>query len=78
MRTITLYTRPGCHLCEQAQEIVTAAIRGQATSVHTVNIDADPVLASRYGEYIPVVALDGNVVLVWPFTLLQARRVLSG
>jgi glutaredoxin len=76
MRTITLYTRPGCHLCEQAHEILRTAARSCDVQLRRVNIDADPALVQRYGERVPVAAIDGKDVLVWPFTLGQAQRAL--
>jgi len=65
MRTITLYTRPGCHLCEQA-----------GMPVREVNIEEDPALLERYTLRVPVAAVDGEDVLEWPFALVQAKRVL--
>jgi len=77
MLTVTLYARPGCHLCEQAHEILRTALRGRAEQVMEVNIEADAGLEARYGERIPVVAVAGEDVLEWPFTVQQARDVLE-
>jgi glutaredoxin len=76
MRTITLYTRPGCHLCEQAHAILTTAARGLGMPVREVNIEEDPALLERYTLRVPVAAVDGEDVLEWPFALVQAKRVL--
>lgn len=54
---VTVYTRAGCKLCEQAEALV-AAHAGEAT-VELVDVDADPELADRYGVRVPVVAIDG-------------------
>ena len=56
MRSLTLYSRPGCHLCDQAREVLD---RVGARYVE-VNIEEDEDLHRRYLERIPVVALDGR------------------
>jgi glutaredoxin len=57
---ITLYGKPGCHLCDDARAVVTQAIAGQDVELEEVDITLDPVLERRYGERIPVVAVDGE------------------
>lgn len=74
--TITLYTRAGCHLCEQAHDLIRRAARGRPVTITPVDIDTDPMLHERYGDRIPV-ALIGGSELVWPFTQQQAARVLE-
>jgi glutaredoxin len=56
--TITLYTRQGCHLCEQAQAVIAEVAAGRAT-VEIVDIDTDEALRDRYTVRVPVVAVDG-------------------
>ena len=58
---VTLYTRPGCHLCEDAKREMLAARCAEQYSLQEVNIDADPELKRRYGWDIPVVAINGVV-----------------
>jgi glutaredoxin len=56
---VTLYTRPGCHLCAEAkQAMLDARCEGQYT-LREINIDLDPELRRRYGWDIPVVLIDG-------------------
>lgn len=60
MRTLTLYTRPGCHLCEQALLVldkVQADVRFQLVER---DISAEQELHSAYFDRIPVVDLDGE------------------
>jgi glutaredoxin len=62
--TVTLYTRPGCHLCEEARELlqrVCAELR-ETTGCELVerDIETDEALHRAYFERIPVVALDGR------------------
>lgn len=55
---VTVYTRPGCHLCEQAIELL-AGLDRPDLRIETVDIETDEELLRRYLERIPVVALDG-------------------
>ena len=55
--TLTLYSRPGCHLCDEARAAL-ERVRAKATfSLHEVNIETDAELHRRYLERIPVVTL---------------------
>jgi glutaredoxin len=59
---ITLYSRPGCHLCDDARARL-HALSARAEFVLTeVDIESDDVLHARYLERIPVVVLDGEEV----------------
>ena len=59
MKTVTLYGRPGCHLCDEARDAL-ERVRGD-TPFELVerDIEADDELLRRYVERIPVVAVDG-------------------
>jgi glutaredoxin len=54
-RDITLYTRPGCHLCDEAKAAIAPLLHEFGAVLREVNIDADPVLEERYGWDIPVI-----------------------
>jgi glutaredoxin len=56
---ITVYTRAGCHLCQEAERVVAGIARGRA-EVRLVDIDADPAITERYTVRVPVVAVDGR------------------
>jgi Glutaredoxin-like domain (DUF836) len=45
---VTLYTRPGCHLCEEAKAQIDPLLRRAGARLHEVNIDADPALQAIY------------------------------
>ena len=63
MTVITLYTRPGCHLCEEAREAILAQREELPPfELNEVNIERDDGLLTRFLERIPVVAVDGEVV----------------
>ena len=55
---VTLYTRPGCSLCDKMKTELEA--RGHA--VEEVNIDLDPELKRKYGRDIPVAVADGEEI----------------
>lgn len=57
---ITLYTRPGCHLCDEAKHAldILAAQTGERWT--EVNVAGDIELEREYGERLPVVMLDGK------------------
>jgi glutaredoxin len=56
MPKVIVYTRQGCHLCDDA---VTLLAR-HGLRPELVDIDADPVLRELYDESVPVVAIDGR------------------
>ena len=60
VRTVTLYSRPGCHLCDEAREALERVRRRRRSSLDEVDIERDDALHARYLERIPVVALDGE------------------
>jgi len=57
---LTLYGKPGCHLCDDARAVVGEALAGRDLALREVDVTLDPVLERRYGERIPVLAVDGE------------------
>jgi len=60
MRTVTLYSRPGCHLCDDARAALQRVHAHTPFLLDEVNIEDDDALHARYLERIPVIALDGE------------------
>ena len=60
MRRVVLYGKPGCHLCDEAREVVASVRARQPFELEEVDVSTDPELHRRYGERIPVLALDGD------------------
>ena len=59
MTKVVIYSKPGCHLCEEAKAAIAAAgCEGQFT-LEEVNIETDPELLRRYRFEIPVITLEG-------------------
>ncbi|MEX0938862.1 MAG: glutaredoxin family protein [Pirellulales bacterium] len=69
----TLYTRPGCHLCDEAR----AELERQGFQVEAVEIDPDPELVERYGDCIPVVVIDGKERFRGRVSPMLLRRLLA-
>jgi glutaredoxin len=57
---VTLYGRPGCHLCDEARESLQRVQTRAPFSLQEVDITTDDLLHARYLERIPVVSVDGQ------------------
>ncbi len=57
---ITVYVRPGCHLCDDALAVLEPLAREAGARLETIDIESDDVLHRRYLERIPVTCLDGE------------------
>jgi glutaredoxin len=60
--TLTLYSRPGCHLCEEMKAVIEKVRAGQPVDLIEVNISGDAELERRYGLEIPVLEIDGKKI----------------
>jgi len=60
MRSVTLYSRPDCHLCDVARTTLRQIQAVHPFVLHEVDIESDDELFARYLERIPVIALDGE------------------
>ena len=60
MATVTLLTRPGCHLCDDAREVLVAVAATHPFILDERDIEADDATFKAYLERIPVVLLDGR------------------
>lgn len=72
---VTLHTRAGCGLCEEARAVLERLRAGLGFTLDLVDVDADAALRERYGEAVPVVALDGEEIARAPIAAatLEAR-----
>jgi glutaredoxin len=57
---VTLFGKPGCHLCDEARDLVQRVCDGRAVELREIDITLDPTLNREYGERIPVLALNGE------------------
>jgi len=76
MTTVVLYSRPDCHLCDEARAAI-LAIRDQGMrfELQEIDIESDDELLLRYLERIPVVTVEGEIVseLILDRVALRAR-----
>ena len=57
---MTLYGKPGCHLCDEAREVVARVRAEHPFELREVDVSLDPGLNREYGERIPVLSLNGE------------------
>ena len=60
MSRVTLYGRPGCHLCDDARAELLRICAAHPFRLEEIDIESDDALLRRYLERIPVIALDGE------------------
>jgi thiol-disulfide isomerase/thioredoxin len=75
--TVTLFSAPGCHLCEEAHAILDEFDRQGLLDLESVNIRTSPDLQYEFGLRIPVARFSGGLELGWPFTSEQVESVLA-
>ena len=73
---VILYTRPGCHLCEEAKAEMLAAGCLDEYVLEEVNIDVDAALKELYGWEIPVVFINGRKAFKYRLTAEEFKRKL--
>jgi len=76
-RQITLYTRPGCHLCEDAADLLDRLASRFSIRVTEINILNDVDLFERYKHSIPVVAIAGGPTLQAPIHAAALEQALA-
>lgn len=82
---LTLIGKPGCHLCDDAREVVQAvmaeveatdAAGSPSVALVEVSILDDPALAERYAEEIPVLLVDGEMHAYWRVDPVRLKTAL--
>jgi len=56
---VIIYSKPGCHLCDEAKAAIRAAGCNDQITLPEINIESDPELMSKYRYDIPVIAING-------------------
>jgi glutaredoxin len=74
---VRLYSKPGCHLCDDARAVVERVCADLGTSYDEVDITTSPDLVRAYGEEIPVTFVDGKRHDFWRVDEFRLRRALS-
>ena len=69
----TLFTREGCHLCEDAKQV----LERYGFCVEEVDIDQDAQLSERFGNCVPVVSIDGRIRFRGQVNEVLLRRIVA-
>jgi len=79
MIEITIYSRPGCHLCEEMKATVQRAMRltRERSRLDEIDISRDADLEARYGLEIPVLVVDGRKAAKYRVTEDAVIRMLT-
>lgn len=74
---VTLYSRPGCHLCDVAREVIERVCADLGERYAEVDIDADPQLRERFTDEVPVTFVDGRQHDFWRVDETRLRAALT-
>jgi glutaredoxin len=75
---VTIYSRPGCHLCDEMKAIVAHVARTMPIDLQEVDVSASAELEALYGLEIPVLMIDGKKTAKYRVTEAELRRALAG
>jgi len=80
MIALTIYTRPGCHLCDDMKAVIkrVAQASPQPVTLEEIDISSDPELERRYGEEIPVLLLANRKIAKYRIADRDLTRMLRG
>lgn len=73
---VTLYSRPGCHLCADAALLLDRLAEELDFPWRTLDIDADPALLALYDQVVPVIAAGGAEIARAPIRAAALRERL--
>ena len=65
MKTVTVYSRSGCHLCEIAIDRINSVINEYRFTLDIVLIDNNSELEKEFGEQVPVILIDNKIHDYW-------------
>ena len=74
---VTVYTRSGCHLCDEAKQVIESVRRRATFDYEEFDIDSDPQLRRLYNEEVPVIAIDGKKAFKYRVTPAELLRKLA-
>jgi glutaredoxin len=76
---LTIYTRPGCHLCDEMKATINRVSRSSHLPlvIEEVDISSDPELETRYGQEIPVLLIEGRKAAKYRVTEEELARILE-
>jgi hypothetical protein len=75
---VTLYSRVGCHLCDDARLVVARVCADLGEDFEEIDVDGDPDLQDRFGDEVPVTFVDGRQHDFWRVDEGRLRAALGG
>ena len=75
---LTLFSRPGCHLCDDMKAVIDRVARSIPLTLDVVDISIDADLEGRYGLEIPVLLIEGKKAAKYRVTEQELTRILEG
>jgi hypothetical protein len=78
MMALTLYSRPGCHLCDEMKAVIERVADTTALTVDVIDISTDAELESRYGLEIPVLLVNGKKAAKYRLSEAELTLLLKG
>ena len=76
LRQVVLYTRPGCHLCDEARAVLRQVHASVSFDLHEVDIETSDALVGEYGLRIPVVVIDGREAFEYAVDPVEMEALL--
>lgn len=76
-RRVSLITRTGCHLCEDAERILRQLGQELGFAYEELDVDADPARRAEYSDRVPVILIDGKEHGYWRVEEARFRKALS-
>ena len=77
MIRVTLYSRPGCHLCDEMKAVIARVSASVPLALDEIDISTDTRLEDLYGLEIPVLMVDGKKAAKFRVTEADLRRILT-
>jgi len=74
---VTLLSKPGCHLCDEARDVIAKVCAEIGAEWTEIDIRTDPALRERYWEQIPVTLVDGVQHDYWRVDPTRLREALT-
>jgi glutaredoxin len=77
MIALTIYSRPGCHLCDEMKDVVKRVAQSIPLQLEEVDISSSRDLEEKYGLEIPVLLVDGKKAAKYRLREEELRRILA-
>ncbi len=75
---VVVYGKPGCHLCEMAEQVIASVCEATGDTWRQIDISADDELMHTYGQLLPVTFVDGSQHDYWRVDATRLHAALAG